>query len=108
MMGNVLCDVGGTYFLGGEWRMLLVERADFDALFVVEHRAVDRAGDVVFGELVRGAHIDDVVEKSVVFELFYLGDAMSHGAHFNSGSRPFQTLSSKRGCASAMGCMLSA
>ena len=28
-------------------RFLLVQRTDFDALLVVEHRAVDRTGDVV-------------------------------------------------------------
>ena len=45
-----------------EGRHLLVEGSDPDALLVIEHRAVDRPGDMVFGKLCRRADIDDGVE----------------------------------------------
>jgi hypothetical protein len=39
---------------------------DFDTLLVIEYRAVDRAGDMVFGELGRRAHVDDLVKGSKI------------------------------------------
>src|SRR5664279_430704 len=62
--------------------MLLVQRADLDALFIIEHRTVDRAGNVVLGKLGRGAYVDDVVEKAVVVELVYDGDTVPSCAHW--------------------------
>jgi hypothetical protein len=45
-------------------RGLHVQRADDAALFVVEHRPVDGAGQVVFGKLGRRAGVDDGVEAA--------------------------------------------
>ncbi len=47
---------------GLEGRLLLVHGADHDALLVVEHGEIHRAGDVVLGELGRGAGVDDLVK----------------------------------------------
>ena len=51
-----------TQAAGVEGGLLLVQGADDDALVVVEHRQVDRAGDVVFGELGGRARVDDLVK----------------------------------------------
>ena len=58
--------------LGGEGRVLLVERADAGALLVGEHRAIDRAGHVVFGEFGGRAHVYDLVK---FVRLCYVGNA---------------------------------
>ena len=75
---------------------------------VAEEADVKNMVDAVLGEFGRGTHVDDLIEKGVVVDLVDGGDAMSSCAHFSKGSRPFQTLSSRRGCASATGCKLSA
>ena len=49
-----------------EGALLLVERADDAALIVVEHRAVDGAGNVVDRELGRRARIDERIEAMAV------------------------------------------
>ncbi len=63
---HVARDVGGDQraaeAAGVEGGLLLVHGADDDALVVVEHRQVDRAGDVVFGELGGRARVDDLVK----------------------------------------------
>jgi hypothetical protein len=62
MAGNVFGDMGGADLPGCEGRNLLVKRADFDPLLVVEDRTVDRARDVVFGKLGRRANVDDFIK----------------------------------------------
>ena len=62
MMRDVAADEGGADPLGLERRDLLVERTDARALFVVEHGAVDRAGDVILGELAPGPGVDHLVK----------------------------------------------
>lgn len=100
---NVFGNVSRTDSFGVERGVLLVEGADFDTLFIVEHRAVDRSGDVIFGKFRGGANIDDFIEAAVVFDLLNASNAIFHGGYFNSGRALRQTLSSKRGCASAVG-----
>ena len=56
--GDVARDQRGAGAPRGERRLLRVHRADARALVVVEHREVRRAGNVVFGELRRAAHVD--------------------------------------------------
>ncbi len=51
-----------------ERALLLVERADDAPLVVVEHRAVDRAGDVIERVLGRRARVDDDVEVMPVLD----------------------------------------
>ncbi|MNR29869.1 hypothetical protein D3C85_1472850 [compost metagenome] len=53
---------GGADLARLERRHLLVQGADAHALLVAHHRAVDGAGDVVFGKFCRGAHVDDLVK----------------------------------------------
>ena len=53
---------GGGEAAGVEGELLLVHGADDDALVVVEHRQVDRAEDVVLGELGGRARVDDLVK----------------------------------------------
>ena len=90
---HVARDVGGhqrtAEAAGVEGRLLLVHRADDDALVVVEHRQVDRAGNVVFGELGGRARVDDLVKAG---QLCYGRDAFLHdvdttrGAHLRRAS----------------------
>ena len=47
---------------GGERAHLLVERAHTRALLIVQHRQVDRAGNMVLGKLGGRAHVDDFIE----------------------------------------------
>ena len=49
-------------FLGIERRHLLVEGADAHALVIVQHRIVDRAGNVILGEFRFGARVDYLVK----------------------------------------------
>jgi hypothetical protein len=49
-------------------RHLTVHRADDHALLVTEYGRVQRAGDVVLGELERRAHVDDLVELAGAIE----------------------------------------
>ena len=58
---DVVADQGRADFFGIERRHLLVDRADLCALGVVQHRAVDRAGDVIVGEFAFRTDIDDGV-----------------------------------------------
>ena len=48
-------------FLGFERGNLLVQGADFGTLGIVEYRAVDGAGDMVFGKFGGGADVDDFI-----------------------------------------------
>ncbi len=61
MAGNVLGDQRTAEPAGLEGG-LLVQGADHDALFVVQHRQVDRAGNAILGEFRRAAGIDDLVK----------------------------------------------
>ena len=62
MAGNVARHQCGADLARLERRHLLVQRADADALRVVQYRAVGRARDVVFGILGRRTHVDDAIE----------------------------------------------
>ena len=62
MQGDVARDQRRAAFLGNEGGDLHVECADFGALFVVQHRGADRAGDMVFRVFRRRTHVDDFVE----------------------------------------------
>src|SRR5579862_3845496 len=64
MPGDVFCHQRSAELLRVEGRDLLVDRADARALLVVEHRAGDRAGNVVLGELGGRARVDDGVERA--------------------------------------------
>ncbi len=64
---------------GLEGTGLLVDRADDAALVVVEHWAVDGAGNVVERELGRRAGVDDRVEGVAVADPH--GLAMTHGGN---------------------------
>ena len=118
MACDVFGNVGGADFFRLERRYLLVKGANFNALLVVEHRAVDRSRDMVFGKLGWRADVDDFVEGREFVDLPDGGNALFHfrsaalllveGRYSSSGASPCQTLSSKRGCASAVGCRLSA
>ena len=74
---DVVRDQGGAHFLCFEGIDLLVERADPHPLLVVQHRAVDGAGQVVEGELALAAHVDDGVEMVQLGE--DLGEAQDSG-----------------------------
>ena len=71
---QMVCDVArnqhSAKLARGEGRFLLVERAHADAFSVAEHRAIDRAGNVVFRVLGWRTHIDDGVKPG---ELCYGG-----------------------------------
>ena len=62
MKGNVFRHHRCADLLRLELRHLLVQRADFDALGVVEHRRGDRARDVVERVFRGRARVDDGVE----------------------------------------------
>jgi len=62
MARDIAADQRGADFLGIERRFLLVDGADARALGVAEHRAADRAGDVVLRELRLGTHVDHLVK----------------------------------------------
>jgi hypothetical protein len=66
MAADVLGDQRGADLPGLERGDLLVERADLGALRVVEDRAVDGAGNVVFGKFGGGADVDDFVEAAEI------------------------------------------
>ena len=85
--GDVFRDQRGADFLCLERRHLLVQRADLDALGIIEYRAVDGAGNVVFGKLGGGADIDDLVEVRQIGNSRALG---FHRTDFNSGCRAGQ------------------
>src|SRR6185437_2445689 len=98
-----------------EGRLLLVDGADERALLVVEHRNVDRAGQVVLGELRGTARVENVVEAADVRESEQRGDQrlgsiaverqLRHDPFFaSSGSSVRHTLSTSVGCAAAVGC----
>ena len=42
--------------------VLFVNRAHFGALRIIQHRQIDRAGDVVFGIFSRRADINDIIK----------------------------------------------
>ena len=44
-----------------EGTVLYIDRADPGAFGVTKRRQVDGAGDVIFGELGRRTHVDDVI-----------------------------------------------
>ena len=50
MLRDIACHQCRTKLLRFEYRHLFVQRADLDALLVIQHRAVDRTRNVVFGE----------------------------------------------------------
>ena len=62
VLGDIARHQRSTHLVGLERRHLLVQRANANALLVIQHRAVDGAGDVVFGEFRRGAHVDNLVK----------------------------------------------
>jgi hypothetical protein len=62
-----------------ERTLLLVERADDHPFVVVEHRAVERAGNVVERELGRRPRVDDLVEGA---DLVDGNGAVRHDAPF--------------------------
>ena len=62
MTGDVAADQRGADFLCIKGRDLFVERADTDALFIVEHRAVGGAGDVILCEFRLGTHVNHLVK----------------------------------------------
>ena len=68
VMRDVAADQRGAYFLGIERGHLLVDGTHARALLIVQHRAVERAGDMVLREFGRGAHVDYLVK---VRELCY-------------------------------------
>src|SRR5512146_885635 len=59
---NVGADVRGANLLRLERGHLLVDGADLRALRIIERRAIDRAGNMIFRKRVFGAHIDDLVK----------------------------------------------
>ena len=61
MRGDVARHQGRAQATGEEFRGLDVEGSHLGPLGVVQHRQVDRAGQVVLGELARTAHVDDGV-----------------------------------------------
>ena len=94
--------------LGGERRLLRVQRADLRAFVIVEHRPVHGPGDVIERKFGRAAHVDAVDVRTERFDPD-LGASGAHVVHFDgsSGCSVGQTLASNRGCASAVGWMRS-
>ena len=80
MVGDVLGDVGRTDSLGVNRRVLLVDRADLDALIVAQYRAIDGAGYVVFSKLRRAADVDDFVKFTEIGGVFDGDNAIFHAA----------------------------
>ena len=62
--GDIACHQHGAELAGVKGRHLLVQRAHGDALLVVQHRAVDGAGNMVFGKFGRAACIENCVERT--------------------------------------------
>ena len=62
MVGHVARDVGGADPARIELRGLDIDGPDFGPFGVAQHRQVDRAGDVILGELRGAAHVDDEIE----------------------------------------------
>ena len=62
MSSNVRADECCSDLFGIEGRDLFVDRANAGALGIIEHRAVYRAGNMVFRELRLGAYVDQLVK----------------------------------------------
>jgi len=62
MLRDVACDQRRADLARLERRHLLVQCADDDAFLIGQHRAIDRAGNVILGEFRRSAHVDDFVK----------------------------------------------
>src|SRR5439155_574495 len=94
--------------------LLLVDGAHEGALLVVEHRRIERAGQVILREFRGTARVDDVVESADLRERERRGDRrvgavavegqLRHFFFSSTGSSTAHTLSRKAGCASAFGC----
>ena len=61
-MGDVAGHMGRADAVGAQPRLLDIDRPHLGALGVIEHRQVDRSGQVILGEFAGAAHIDDLVE----------------------------------------------
>lgn len=62
VFGDVLCRQRRANFACLERGYLRVQSAYNDALFIRQDRAIDCPGNMVFGELCRGAHVDNFVK----------------------------------------------
>ena len=104
--GDVFGHQRGAHFLRLKRVDLLVQRAHLDALFVVERRPAQGAGQVVFGVFAFGAGVQDGIK------LVQLGHGIRGrdqvNAHFSCFFKVGQTLASMRGCAASLGWMRSA
>ena len=76
------CDVAGDMGRadppGPEARLLDVDRPDLGPLFVRQHRQIDRARRVIFGEFRRAANVDHRVELGETREISAGQDFDSH------------------------------
>jgi len=68
MACDIRADQRGADFLRIEGGDLLVDRTDAFAFGVVQHRQVDRTGDVILGEFALGTDVDNLVK---IIELCY-------------------------------------
>ena len=103
--GDVFGHQSGTYFLGFKGADLLVKGAYLDALFVIERRPAQSAGQVVFGVFALRTCIQDGVKLVQSAHGFKGRDQVK--AHFSCFLRVGQTLASMRGCAASLGWMRS-
>jgi hypothetical protein len=61
--GDVAGDIGRADAVGAKRRVLDIDRPDLGALFVAQHRQVDRARNMVLGIFAGAAHVDHRVER---------------------------------------------
>ena len=89
MARDIARDQRGAELSRLERRDLLVDRADARALLVVEHRAAERARNMVFGELGGRARIEDRIERPQARGVHRHAEAgrMFHGAKFYALAR---------------------